>query len=662
MESIGVKIQVDGGKQFRAELEQIKQTSKAMSAELKNVVNGLDSTGDAAIDARKQISLLGGLMDEAGKKVSRLSEQLKQQETNLKGMKDALAAAVAQYGAGSPEVQKLTNAITRQETEIAKTKTQLAQAKGEYASYGQQLDAAEKELKDVEGASKKAGKATEDAGKQAEKAAGGWTIIKGAIKDFVVSAVKSAVNGLKSLVKEAVKASDAMDKFGQTLSFGGFSADEINNVSAAIKSYADKTVYDLETIANTTATLGANGVKDFEKLTEAMGNLNAVAGGDANTFQSVALALTQTAGAGKLTTENWRQMMNQIPGAAGVLKQALLDAGAYTGNFEEALKKGKITAEEFNAAIMKVGNEPIAVEAAASAKTFEGAIGNLKATVVSALQSIIGMIGMENITGFINSVTDFISDKMMPAIQEMGNWINDNLMPIIRTASAWIQANVVPVVRNIYSWFVEKILPIIIRLGAILQETLMPVIISVFNWIKEHVVPIISSIISFLGTVLPPIINALVSVLKPVINFLKAALEPAIKVISVALGGIIDAGKKVVDFFKNMKIEIPKIKLPHFKISGKFSLNPLQVPHLDIDWYDKGGIFRSPSIIGVGEKRPEFVGALDDLRQIFREEAGVNAGVNINVYASDNMNVNELAEIISDKIQANITRRTAVYA
>lgn len=662
MESIGVKIQVDGGKQFKAELEQIKQTSKAMSAELKNVVAGLDSTGDAAQDAQKKISLLSGLMEEAGKKVGLLSDQLKQQEANLDKMNGALAEAKSKYGETSPEVQKLTNQITRQETEIAKTKTQLAQAKGEYASYGQQLDAAEQELKDVEGASKKAGKATEDAGEQAEKAAGGWSIIKGAIKDFVVSAVKSAVNGLKNLVSEAVKATDAMDKFGQTLSFGGFSAEEIKDVSTAVRSYADKTVYDLETIANTTATLGSNGVKDFEKLTEAMGNLNAVAGGDANTFQSVALALTQTAGAGKLTTENWRQMMNQIPGAAGVLKQALLDAGAYTGNFEEALKKGEITAEEFNAAIMKVGNEPIAVEAAQSAKTFEGAMGNLKATVVSALQSIIDMIGMENITGFINGVTSFISDKMMPAIQQMGAWINDNLMPIIRTASSWIQSNVIPIVRTIYSWFVEKILPIILRLVGVLKETLMPVIMSALNWIREHVVPIVQTIVSFLGTILPPIINGIVSALKPVINFLKTALEPAVKAISTALGGIIDACRKVVEFFKNMKIKIPEIKLPHFSVKGKFSLNPLEVPKLGIDWYDRGGIFRSPSIIGVGEKRPEFVGALDDLRQIFREEAGVNAGVTINVYASDNMNVNELADIISDKIQSGVMRRTAAYA
>ena len=661
MESIGVKIQVEGGKQFRTELENIKQTSKLMATELKNVVNGLDTTGDAALDARKKISLLGGLMDEAGRKVETLNKKLEGQQSNLRNLQGALDGAVSQFGAGSPEVQKLTDAITRQETEIAKTKTQLAQAKGEYADYSKQLDAAEQELKDVKGASKKAGKATEDAGKQAEKASGGWTIIKGAIKDFVVSAVKSAVNGLKSLVKEAVNASDAMGKFEQTLSFGGFDQKTIDATSKAIRSYADKTVYDLETIANTTATLGANGVKDFEKLTEAMGNLNAVAGGDANSFQSVALALTQTAGAGKLTTENWRQMMNQIPGAAGVLKQALLDAGAYTGSFEEALKKGQITAEEFNAAIMQVGNEPIAVEAATSAQTFEGAMGNLKATAVSALQSIIDMVGMENITGFLNGVSSFIADKVIPAIQEVGEWVGENLMPRVQESAEWIKTNVLPVVQTIVKWFVEKLSPAIGKVVQWLREFLLPIIQSVIGWIQQHVVPVVEKIIGFLGTIIPPLIEGIVKVLKPVVDFLKAALEPAFKLISTAIGGVIDAAGKLVDFFKNMKIKLPDIKLPHFKITGKFSLSPLQVPKLDIDWYDKGGIFSSPSIIGVGEKRPEFVGALDDLRSIVREES-MSANVNINVYAADNMDVNELAGIISDKIQATVMRRDAVYA
>lgn len=73
---------------------------------------------------------------------------------------------------------------------------------------------------------------------------------------------------------------------------------------------------------------------------------------------------------------------------------------------------------------------------------------------------------------------------------------------------------------------------------------------------------------------------------------------------------------------------LPDIKLPHFSVSGSFSLNPPSVPSIGVDWYDKGGIFSSPSIIGVGEKRPEFVGALDDLRAIVREEAGTQTDGN----------------------------------
>lgn len=44
-----------------------------------------------------------------------------------------------------------------------------------------------------------------------------------------------------------------------------------------------------------------------------------------------------------------------------------------------------------------------------------------------------------------------------------------------------------------------------------------------------------------------------------------------------------------------------------------------------VSWYDSGGVFRRPTIIGVGERRPEFVGALDDLRKIVREETANNS-------------------------------------
>ncbi|MHC1731965.1 MAG: phage tail tape measure protein [Bacteroidales bacterium] len=74
------------------------------------------------------------------------------------------------------------------------------------------------------------------------------------------------------------------------------------------------------------------------------------------------------------------------------------------------------------------------------------------------------------------------------------------------------------------------------------------------------------------------------------------------------------------NFFSNLKLTLPQIKLPHFSLTGSFSLMPPSVPKLSVNWYDTGGVFSSPSIIGVGEKRTEFVGALDDLRYLIRDE------------------------------------------
>ena len=103
------------------------------------------------------------------------------------------------------------------------------------------------------------------------------------------------------------------------------------------------------------------------------------------------------------------------------------------------------------------------------------------------------------------------------------------------------------------------------------------------------------------------------------------------------------------------------IRLPHFGMSGSFNAETGEVPSVWVNWYDKGGIFTSPTIIGVGEKRPEFVGALDDLREIVHEESNT-ANVTINVYGSDGQNVKELANIVMQKIQNNINRKEAAFA
>lgn len=70
---------------------------------------------------------------------------------------------------------------------------------------------------------------------------------------------------------------------------------------------------------------------------------------------------------------------------------------------------------------------------------------------------------------------------------------------------------------------------------------------------------------------------------------------------------------KMKSFF-NFHWELPDIKLPHFEISGKFSLNPPRVPSFSVNWYKTGGMFDAPSVIGVGEAGREAVLPLENKR------------------------------------------------
>jgi TP901 family phage tail tape measure protein len=93
---------------------------------------------------------------------------------------------------------------------------------------------------------------------------------------------------------------------------------------------------------------------------------------------------------------------------------------------------------------------------------------------------------------------------------------------------------------------------------------------------------------------------------------------------SIVSGGL----DRIKGFFANCHLSLPKIKLPHFSISGKLSLDPPSVPHLSVDWYkkamDDAYILNSPTIFGAaggrllggGEAGQEAVVGTDKLAEI----------------------------------------------
>lgn len=251
----------------------------------------------------------------------------------------------------------------------------------------------------------------------------------GAVAGLAQTAIQGVVSSLSGMTDEVMNTSDAIEKFQSTMNFAGKTKEETEEATKLFKKYADDTVYDLNDITNTGAQLAANGIQSYKELAIAAGNLNAVAGGNAETFKSVGMVLTQTAGAGKLTTENWNQMADAIPGASGKLQEALKNMNAYTGDFRDAMADGQISAEEFLKAIQDLGSTDAAEEAARSTKTFEGAIGNLEATVTTGMTNVLDAFGKEKVTGTITKFGDFVA-KAFEKVADGVKWMKDNISVI----------------------------------------------------------------------------------------------------------------------------------------------------------------------------------------------------------------------------------------
>ena len=378
-----------------------------------------------------------------------------------------------------------------------------------------------------------------------------------------------AVVGLGS---EMVEASDSAQKFASTLSFAGIDDSTIKQLTASTQEYADQTIYDLADIRNVTAQLASNGVDNYAQLAEAAGNLNAVAGGSADTFRSVSMVMSQTAGMGKLTTENWNQLAEAIPGASGALQQAMADAGAFEGNFREAMENGEVSADEFFAAVQKLGMQDVAIEAATSTSTIEGALGNLKASVVGVGSQLVTALNPA-ITGAMNVLTDVISG-IPSLLSTYGPQLASFFSPLVTAAqTAW--ATLQPMLATIgtsFSSLVATLGPVVqalagyfaswgatlMSIGTSIMSVLLPVLTQVVNFVTTQimpvVVPVITQILTTVQTAFPLIQTAITTALTVIQTIwntvwpaLQAVVMPIVQGISSFISGAMTAIQGVIN-------------------------------------------------------------------------------------------------------------------
>ena len=164
---------------------------------------------------------------------------------------------------------------------------------------------------------------------------------------------------------------------------------------------------------------------------------------------------------------------------------------------------------------------------------------------------------------------------------------------------------------------------------------------------KDGLVNTFNNLKTTVTTVFNAIKNAIVTPIQNAITTAKSIIDKVKSWFPISIGNI----------FSN-------IKLPHFSLSGKFSLKDMTVPKLSVSWYAQGGIFDAPTIAGIGEipggeavvPLNKFWDKLDKLAE------GANASpIVINVYGSDNMSVTELAAAVEQRIIEMQKRRTLAW-
>lgn len=200
----------------------------------------------------------------------------------------------------------------------------------------------------------------------------------------------------------------------------------------------------------------------------------------------------------------------------------------------------------------------------------------------------------ENCKGIVSSVWEGIKSVVSSAIHAVSSTIS-SVMGAIK--------NVISTVWNAISSKVSSVLNTIKTTVSTVFNAVKSVASSIWNGIKSVISSVVdgikskvSSVFNGVKSTVTSIFNGIKSTTTSVWNGIKDAIIKPVEAAKNAVKGIID---KITGFFSGMKLELPKIQLPHFKISGKLSLSPPSVPHLSIDWYKEGGILTKPTVFGM---------------------------------------------------------------
>lgn len=256
------------------------------------------------------------------------------------------------------------------------------------------------------------------------------------------------------------------------------------------------------------------------------------------------------------------------------------------------------------------------------------------------------MAGVDAISSKVQEICAFLAPYVQAFLDQIVSTVQvamDALGPIIGAVLTVIVSTVVPILTSIMDT-VAQVLAVILAtvtnvmaaVSTVIQgawtliqgifQTVLGVILAVttgdFTMLQQGV----SNILNGLAGIVSGVLQGIASVFSGQWNAIRAVVTGVCNAVSGAVSGAFNGIKSVIDstmngakstvsgaldaisgFFAGLHLQFPHINLPHFSISGDFSIVPPSVPSISVSWYRTGAIAMGASVVGIGEAGPEAV-------------------------------------------------------
>ena len=176
-------------------------------------------------------------------------------------------------------------------------------------------------------------------------------------------------------------------------------------------------------------------------------------------------------------------------------------------------------------------------------------------------------------------------------------------------------------------------LPIVAVVGAI-SAVIAIIVVCIKHWddikatvtrvadsIKEKIEDMKARVVESFTNLKEGITSRVEAIKSSVAEKFNAIKEKMLKPIQSARDKVKELIEKIRSFF-NFTWSLPKLKMPHLKITGEFSISPPKVPKFSVDWYARGGVFDKPTLFtsggrlgGLGEAGAEAIVPLENNTQ-----------------------------------------------